>query len=460
MTEFDPLKTDTYAKHLAAVNETHTVIATEDIRNAAGLLVAKKGIKLENNVTDKILQHRLLKPLQDCVKIEQAMDGERLHAYLLEWLQPHHDLMAIHQQLNMERPLKALCNHYQKFTTLHQLMTVLFTQLPDTFNRGCFGAWLSTAIAQQRKLGVEETITAFIGGLCHDIGLLHIPEVAMKAADEQQPKEWRTYQAHTIIGQKIIQAIPGLSSTLALVIFEHHENCNGTGYPTHKFGTHLHPIGQIVALCDSLYPLRFNAANPSPHRTLKDLQPYLNLNQEIHLYSNYQALTQLLQQTNLTIQRTISDADMQTFCAKLLDNYQLLTIWGRVICDVMGYLPNDNNEKQVKIVFNLLQHIKKIIRHSGLFNEGIQRWIMHVKENQLSESFCEMEEIGLMYDELLSQMRKIYYQIGVIIEQDFFKNFEQQDNIVTCTGLMQQLNQNHIPESLKDVVFNIESLML
>ncbi len=461
MTEFDPLKTDTYARHLAAVNETHTVIVTEDIRNTSGVLVAKKGIKLEKNVTDKILQHRLLKPLQDCVKIDQAMDGERLYAYMLDWLRPHHDLTTIHQQLNMDRALKALCNHYQKFTTLHQLITVLLTQLPEVFNRSCFAAWLATAIAQHRKLRVDDTITAFIGGLCHDIGLLHLPEEIIVGEAQQKPKESRTFQAHPIIGQKIIQAISGLPSALAQVIFEHHESCDGTGYPTSKFGEHLHPIGQIVALCDCLYPLRFNP-NSNNQRTLKDLQPYLNLNQEIHLYANYQALTQLLQQTNLNIQRNVADADMQSHCAKLLENYQLLTIWGRVICDVMGYLPKNSAAKAINIALNMLQSIKKIIRHSGLFNEGIRRWIQHVKDNNSSDSFSEMEEIGLMYDELLAHMRKFYRQTVLITEQDFFKdnNFAHQEDILICTGLMQQLNINQIPDVLRDASFNIESFMV
>ena len=459
MTEFDPLKTDTYARHLAAVNETHTVIATEDIRNASGVLVAKKGINLEKNITDKILQHRLLKPLQDCVKIDQAMDGERLYIYLLDWLKPHHDLSTIHQQLKMDRALKALCNHYQKFTTLHQLMTVLLTQLPEVFQRGCFAAWLATAIAQQRKLSVEDTMTAFIGGLCHDIGLLHIPAEIIAAETQHKPNEWRMYQAHTVIGQKIIQAIPGLSSTVAQVIFEHHESCDGTGYPTGKSGEQLHPIGQIVALCDSLYPLRFDP-NYQGRRTLKDLQPYLNLNQEIHLYVNFQALTQLLKQTNLTLQRSIADDDMQTYCTKLLENYQLLTIWGRVICDLVGHLPKESADKPIKIAFNILQSIKKIIRHSGLFNEGIRRWIKHVKDDHISDAFSEMEEIGLMFDELLAHMRKFYRQIGLIIEHECFKRLAHQEEIVTCTGLMQQLNLNEIPDLLRDVTFNIESIMV
>jgi HD-GYP domain-containing protein (c-di-GMP phosphodiesterase class II) len=459
MTEFDPLKTDTYARHLAAVNETHTVIATEDIRNAAGILVAKKGIKLEKNITDKILQHRLLKPLQDCVKIDQALDGERLYSYMLDWLKRHQDLNSIHEQLNMDRILKALCNHYQKFTTLHQLTTVLLTQLPDVFQRACFVAWLAAAIAQRRKLSVEDTIIAFVGGLCHDIGLLHLPPEILSVESQHKPNEWRMYQVHTVIGQKIIQAIPGLSSTLAQVIFEHHESCDGTGYPTGKSSDQLHPLGQIIALCDSLYALRFD---PNHHsgRTLKDLQPYLNLNQEIHFYVNYQALTQLLKQANLTTQHTIADEDMQNHCTKLLETYQLLTIWGRVICDVVSYLPKTSSEKPIKTSLNILQSIKKIIRHSGLFNEGIRRWVQHVKDNHVTDAFSEMEEIGLMFEELISQMRKFYRQVGLIIEHECFTRLEHQENIVTCTGLMQQLNLNKIPESLLGINFDIEILMV
>ena len=178
------------------------------------------------------------------------------------------------------------------------------------------------------------------------------------------------------------------------------------------------------------------------------------------MYVNFQALTQLLKQTNLTLQRSIADDDMQTYCTKLLENYQLLTIWGRVICDLVGHLPKESADKPIKIAFNILQSIKKIIRHSGLFNEGIRRWIKHVKDDHISDAFSEMEEIGLMFDELLAHMRKFYRQIGLIIEHECFKRLAHQEEIVTCTGLMQQLNLNEIPDLLRDVTFNIESIMV
>lgn len=458
MTDFDPLKTDAYAKHLAAVNETHSVHTTEDIRNAAGVLVAKKGIALDKNTTDKILQHRLLKPLQDCVMIEQSLDGERLYQYLIDWIQKHEDLLAIHQQMQLDRAIKALCKHYHRTPILHQILTVLSTQLPETFDRACFTAWMATATAQQRRLSVEDTMNVFLAGLCHDIGLLHIPENILRAPNQQQPAEWRMFQAHPVIGQKIIAAIPGLSKHIGQIILEHHEACDGTGYPSSKMGNDLHSSGQLLALCDNLYSLRFNPLFKN-QRTLKDLQPYLNLNQEVHLYCNYQAMTQILQQVKLVAQRQVSESDMLLFCEQTLKKYHLLTIWGRVVHDVVAYLPSGSSEKPLKIAFNMLAHIKKVIRQSGLFNEGIQRWIIHVQGQQLSDVFAEIEEIGLMYDELLSHMHKLHQQISVIIEQDLFKKFDHQDEILACAGLMQQLKADVIPEVLSGTQFNIENLM-
>ena len=54
---------DHYAEHLAAVNRTNAVLSSDDIYNQNGALIVRKGTRISEDVAERILAHRLVKPL-------------------------------------------------------------------------------------------------------------------------------------------------------------------------------------------------------------------------------------------------------------------------------------------------------------------------------------------------------------------------------------------------------------
>ena len=73
--------TDFYAKYLASVNETNEVQATTDICNRQGVLLVKNGSRIDQSLADKILQHKLLKPLEDQVKLKDEFSSNLVFGY-------------------------------------------------------------------------------------------------------------------------------------------------------------------------------------------------------------------------------------------------------------------------------------------------------------------------------------------------------------------------------------------
>ncbi len=454
MNEFDPLKPDSYAKHLSDLNKTKNVVTSENIYNQKGALLVKSGESLAPGVTEKLIKHRLMKPLQDSVHIKDGYNGEKLYNHISEWIKNHDDLMAIHTQNQIDRPLKAMCNLYAKHKTLQQMLTVLASQIPKAFEKGCFCAWLSIGISQKLQLPPSEASAIFIAALCHDIGLLHIPPEIVNKTGQYDSKEWRTMQNHTVIGHAITKSISGIHKIIPRAILEHHESCDGTGYPAGRIEERLIPAGQIIAICDTLHPLRFKGSKESTN--LKCLQPFLQINQRMYMYKNYTAIASLINKAELTVKRRKSDEEMPDYCQRLLSEYDLLTAWARSINDIMACIPTNTAEKPRQCAQKIYLHILYIVKSSGLFNLGIKRWIQHGLETASSEMFSEIEEIGLMYTELLWQMKKLYRQLTLINDES--KHLGD-NSLNESMDILAQLSQEKIPPSLQDDHFDLEQII-
>jgi diguanylate cyclase (GGDEF)-like protein len=108
------------------------------------------------------------------------------------------------------------------------------------------------AEAVGRELGLDEQALTAVrrAATLHDIGKIAIPDAILQAPRALTEDEWQYMRRHTIIGERIINAAPGLSGVAAMVRSSH-ERYDGAGYPDALAGEDI-PLGaRIVAVCDA-----------------------------------------------------------------------------------------------------------------------------------------------------------------------------------------------------------------
>jgi two-component system, cell cycle response regulator len=108
------------------------------------------------------------------------------------------------------------------------------------------------AEAVGRELGLDDEALTDLrrAATLHDIGKIAIPDAILQAPRALTDDEWQYMRRHTIIGQRIINAAPGLSRVAAMVRSSH-ERYDGGGYPDRLAGDDI-PLGsRIVAVCDA-----------------------------------------------------------------------------------------------------------------------------------------------------------------------------------------------------------------
>jgi len=126
---------------------------------------------------------------------------------------------------------------------------------------------LSTLIGQKMGFQKRSTLEKLaLGGLLHDIGLKAIPkEIAEKPLAIMTPEEVAIYETHSFRGMQMLQSLGIVPDDLVSIVYEHHENAIGQGFPQRLREVKMHPLARVVALANGYANLIFPNVNcPTP----------------------------------------------------------------------------------------------------------------------------------------------------------------------------------------------------
>lgn len=110
-------------------------------------------------------------------------------------------------------------------------------------------AVIGSMLAKWMKFSEDEIATVTLCGLLHDIGKLQIPDSILNKPGKLTPEEYEVIKQHTVKGYHLLKD-KDLDNPIKLAALEHHEKCDGTGYPLAKRGEELHRFSKIVAIAD------------------------------------------------------------------------------------------------------------------------------------------------------------------------------------------------------------------
>ncbi len=137
-------------------------------------------------------------------------------------------------------------------------------------------AILSGAVA--KKMGLSENIIydIVLAGLLHDIGKNKIPHDLLSKTNLTN-QEQKLIQDHTRIGYKIIRIQMELPENIARVALDHHENNDGSGYPSGKSGERINIESRIVSVCNYFDNLTSNRTPFKVRNTKEALRVMLSM---------------------------------------------------------------------------------------------------------------------------------------------------------------------------------------
>jgi HD-GYP domain-containing protein (c-di-GMP phosphodiesterase class II) len=88
------------------------------------------------------------------------------------------------------------------------------------------------------------------GGILHDIGKRHIPLTILNKTSKLTDAEWEVIQQHPVTGYRELAMRDDLTEGQLMMVYQHHERLDGSGYPAGITGDEIHPWAKICAVAD------------------------------------------------------------------------------------------------------------------------------------------------------------------------------------------------------------------
>ena len=88
------------------------------------------------------------------------------------------------------------------------------------------------------------------GGILHDIGKRHVPVHILNKCDRLTEQEWELVRQHPVTGYDELASRGDLTDGQLMMVLQHHERLDGSGYPDRARDNKIHPWAKICAVAD------------------------------------------------------------------------------------------------------------------------------------------------------------------------------------------------------------------
>jgi len=126
------------------------------------------------------------------------------------------------------------------------------------FSHSFHVALYTTSLGMKLGLSDRELIEVGMGAMLHDVGMMAIPPDLLLKPGALTAEEYELVKKHTEIGFELLRRQEEISLLTAHCAYQHHERCDGSGYPRQLTEEEIHPYAKILAVCDVFDALTTN----------------------------------------------------------------------------------------------------------------------------------------------------------------------------------------------------------
>ncbi len=164
--------------------------------------------------------------LNSIVTKNEPIEEDKMLSYIEKILDKSRNGLHILEMLHCMRD-------YDDYTFVHSVNVSLICHI--------MGEWLHLSKRDIRVLT--------LAGLFHDIGKLVVPQDVIGKPARLTPTEFSLVKTHTIHGFNILNN-EKIDTRIKLAALQHHERCDGSGYPGGCLTNEIEPFSKIVAIAD------------------------------------------------------------------------------------------------------------------------------------------------------------------------------------------------------------------
>lgn len=204
---------------------------------------------------------------------------ELLADTLLVWVQHFygHEAARNQESLNMARGLIRRLQHLWKgikrplpaLETLRRHDSGLFSHC---LNVGLLGLAFFPHLPGEGA--AEENFV--LGALLHDLGMMTQGPEVFQLTGPLSDADWEKIKGHPELGAALLQSLGELPEPVLLMVRQHHESLDGSGYPAGLAGEAIHPWARLLRILDSYEAIT----------SLRPWRPPLHRRQALHIMAS------------------------------------------------------------------------------------------------------------------------------------------------------------------------------
>ena len=140
-----------------------------------------------------------------------------------------------------------------------------FASMKNGFTRhSLMVSMVSTMLGQGHDWVKQSTMEKLaLGGMLHDIGKVKLPpDLLEKEVDRMSHDERVIYKSHPELGRQLLATVKDLPDDVLLMVYEHHELADGTGFPRGLKDFQTSPLARVVALANAFCDLAVQKDDP------------------------------------------------------------------------------------------------------------------------------------------------------------------------------------------------------
>lgn len=225
---------DTLNKYKAKNVET-VYVRLEDYQKLIQILIRSAGLAVGSKNVGDVTRLTMIEGAMSAVYQEMESLGFNEAVFSHAKLVNHSTLMFIESTPPFNE-LIAKLSGLRKDGVKHSMMVSLVSTMVGTGHD-----WVKQATLEKLALG----------GYLHDIGKIKLPtEIVNKPLNRMSRDERIIYQSHAEIGRQMVANVKTVPDDVALIVYEHHELADGSGFPRGLKDFQISPLARVVALAN------------------------------------------------------------------------------------------------------------------------------------------------------------------------------------------------------------------
>jgi HD-GYP domain-containing protein (c-di-GMP phosphodiesterase class II) len=244
-----------YIKQVTELGDTQKVVATEDICNEQGVSLAKQGTRIDSSLYDRLVRHKLLRPIDCSVSVENPITQLTLVTEAKQLIASEPDLEQAVDSRFIQRDLLTLLGSVHIEPQLGFKLTLCRERSLERYQHMLRVALISLHVASRLRWPTNERLELAAAAIYHDLGELHLDPSLFDGQPLNLARRRQIF-SHPTIAYLILKEFSAYHPRVSFAVHQHHERLDGSGYPKGLSGNEVVPAARVIGASELLAVIR------------------------------------------------------------------------------------------------------------------------------------------------------------------------------------------------------------